>query len=53
LVGESYTVCATRLLAWLRRNGRKGKEKNGEKMAVVGVEPTPSAIRAVVISQLD
>ncbi len=37
---------------------RKGKEniyveRKGEKVAFVGVEPTPSAIRAVVLSQLD
>ncbi len=32
---------------------RKGKEQNGEKVAFVGVEPTPSAIRADVLSQLD
>ncbi len=37
---------------------RKGKEtiyveRNEEKVAFVGVEPTPSAIRAVVLSQLD
>jgi len=28
-------------------------ERNGEKVAFVGVEPTPSAIWAVVLSQLD
>ncbi len=39
------------LLDWPGGKGRK--EKNGEKVAFVGVEPTPSAIRAVVLSQLD
>jgi len=29
---------------------RKGKEKNGEKVAFVGVEPTTSAILVVVLS---
>ncbi len=47
-----------RVLAWFGREGRKGKERkgkeqNGEKVACVGVEPTPSAIRADVLSQLD
>ncbi len=39
----------------VRRRGkeRKGKEKNGEKVAFVGVASTPSAIRADVLSQLD
>ena len=46
------------LLAWSGWEGRKGKERkgkeqNGEKVAFVGVEPTPSAIRADVRSQLD
>ncbi len=46
------------VLAWFGREGRKGKERkgkeqNGEKVAFVGVEPTPSAIRADVLSQLD
>jgi len=36
------------MLAWLG-----GKEKNEEKVAFVEVEPTPSAIRAVALSQLD
>jgi len=40
------------MLAWLEGEGRKGKEKNREKMAFVGVEPTPSAIRAHALSQL-
>jgi hypothetical protein len=44
----------TFLLAWFGREGRKGKERkgkeqNGEKVAFVGVEPTPSAIRADVL----
>ena len=47
-----------KLLAWLGGKGRKGKERkgkqqNGEKVVFVGVEPTPSAIRADVLSQLD
>ncbi len=40
------------MLAWLGGKERKGKEKNGEKLAFMGVEPTPSAIRADVLSQL-
>ncbi len=41
------------LLAWLGGDGRKGKEKKGVKVAFVGVEPTPAAILADVLSQLD
>ena len=43
------------LLALVRRRGkeRKRKEQNGEKVVFMGVEPTPSAIRADVLSQLD
>ncbi len=46
----------------LLRLGGKGKERKGKehlhegmekKMAFVGLEPTPSAIWAVVLSQLD
>ncbi len=57
----SVTICDEMrggVLAWFGREGRKGKERkgkeqNGEKVAFVGVEPTPSAIRADVLSQLD
>ncbi len=36
------------------RKERKGKEnQNGEKVTFVGLEPTPSAIQADVLSQLD
>ncbi len=49
-VFSNFGIC---LIAWLGGKARKGKEKNGEKVACVGVEPAPSAIWAVVLSQLD
>jgi hypothetical protein len=50
-VGISVDRDSTRALVSLAQ--RKGKEKKGEKVAFVGIELTPSAIRAVVLSQLD
>ncbi len=45
------------LAAYVSHGESKGKEniyveRNGEKVAFVGVETTPSAIRAVFLSQL-
>jgi hypothetical protein len=38
----------------IKRKERKGKGKtNGQKVTFVGLEPTPSAIWADVLSQLD
>ncbi len=50
--------CSSMLATYVRHGGSKGKEniyveRKGEKVAFVGVELTPSAIRAVVLSQLD
>ncbi len=36
-----------------KRKERKGKKRKGEKVTFVGLEPTPSAIRADVLIQLD
>ncbi len=46
------------LATYVSHGESKGKEyiyveRNGEKVAFAGVKPTPSAIRAVVLSQLD
>ncbi len=46
------------LATYVSHGESKGKEniyveRNGEKVGYVGVEHTPSAIRAVVLSQLD
>ncbi len=43
---------------YVSHGGSKGKEntyveRKGEKVACMGVEPTPSAIQADVLSQLD
>ncbi len=55
--------CRTLLATYVSHGGskrkeRKGKEniyveRKGEQVAFMGVEPTPSAIRADVLNQLD
>ncbi len=53
--------CRTLLATYVSHGGskrKKGKEKicverKGERVAFMGVEPTPSAIRADALNQLD